>query len=325
MKVLITGGCGFIGSNMVEFHLNQGDEVHAVDNLSSGSLGNIAVFTSNPKFQYSESDILTWSGLAEAVSWADRVYNFAAVVGVFKAIADPMGTMTTGILGCHHLLQTIADSKKKPTVVLASSSAVYGDNSMELLSEEGELASFPPSHPLAAYGASKLCDEILGNAYYNSAHIPIVIPRMFNTIGPRQISQYGMVVPRFVQQAINDKPLTIFGDGTQTRSFCDVRDTVVMLSMLADCPKAMGQIVNVGLDVSITINKLAELVEECFGKPIQKTFVPYSKAYGKEFAHFTDVKQRRPDLSKLRNLINFKHKWSIKETIMDLIQHYKNS
>jgi UDP-glucose 4-epimerase len=318
MKVFITGGCGFIGANMAAYHLEKGDEVHVIDNLYSGSLGNIAAFINHPNFKFSFGNFLTWEGLPQAVLWAQRIYNFAAVVGVFNVIEHPMSTIKIGFLGCHHLLHTVIASKNKPTILLASSSIVYGDNPAEFLAESTDLFSLPPSHPVAAYAASKLCDEIMGYSFYKYTHIPTIIARIFNTIGPKQTGIKGMVVPRFIKQALNHEPITIFGDGQQCRSFCDVRDLVIMLDLLASNPKAAGEIINVGNDVSMSINSLANLVAECFGKPIETKHIPYEEVYG---VGFTDVKRRCPNLKKLRSLINYKPQWDLKATIMDLLHH----
>lgn len=316
MRIFITGGCGFIGSNLAEYHINKGDEVHVVDNLSTGRIENIATLQEHPAFRFDEADILTWTGLTKAVQWADRVYHLAALVGMFKAVSEPISLITNNILGCRHLLHTIGQSGAKPVVVITSSSSVYGDNPKHLLNEEDDLILTPPTHPLATYTVSKLSDEIIALAYYREQHIPIIIVRPFNTVGPRQTGRYGMVVPRFVHQACTKEPFTIFGDGTQTRSFCDVRDVVVAFDLLASDPKVIGEIVNVGNDHEISINQLAALVSECVGYKNTINYISYKEAYGMEF---TDITQRRPDLSKLLGLVPFSHKWTLEQTIHSLI------
>ena len=321
MRILITGGCGFIGSHLVEYHLAKGDEVHAVDNLSTGTLQNIAPFKNSAAFRFDQADILTWPDLDKAIKSADRIYHCAAVVGIFRVISDPINVISSNIIACRRLFQTIADSTSRPIVIIASSSSVYGDSPENPLNESDNLIVKPPTHPLATYAISKISDEAIALAYYRSANIPTIMPRLFNTIGPRQTGRYGMVVPRFVSQACHKEPFTVFGDGTQTRSFCDVRDVVTALDLLAQQPEAIGKIVNVGNDREISINDLANLVCECTGYPNESRYIPYEEAYGMEF---TDITQRRPDLSKLMGLITFKYKWTLAATINDLISDYKN-
>lgn len=320
MRILITGGCGFIGSHIAEYHLGKGDEVHVVDDLSSGTLQNIATFKSNPAFHFDQTDILTWPDLDDAVRSCDRIYHFAAIVGIFKVLSDPVGVISSNVIATRRLFQSIADGSARPLVVVASSSSVYGDSPKNPLNENDNLIVKPPKHPLATYAISKISDEAIALAYYKSANIPVIMPRMFNTVGPRQTGRYGMVVPRFVSQACHNEPFTVFGDGTQTRSFCDVRDVVVMLDLLAQQPNAIGKAVNVGNDHEISINELAEVVCKCTGRKNPSHYIPYNEAYGMEF---TDITQRRPDLSKLMSLISFKHKWTLESTINYLIADSK--
>lgn len=317
MRIFITGGCGFIGSNLAEYHINKGDEVHVIDNLSTGRVENIAALQKQATFRFDEADILTWHGLTQAVQWADRVYHLAAVVGMFKAVSEPISLVSNNILGCRHVLHTIAESGARPLVVISSSSSVYGDNPKHLLSETDDLILVPPTHPLATYTVSKLSDEVIALAYYRERGIPLIIVRPFNTVGPRQTGRYGMVVPRFVHQACTHEPYSIFGDGTQTRSFCDVRDVVVAFDLLASDPRVIGEIVNVGNDHEISINQLAALVSECVGYKNNINYISYKEAYGMAF---TDITQRRPDLSKLLSLVPFSHKWTLEQTIHSLIE-----
>lgn len=320
MRILITGGCGFIGSHIAEHHLAKGDEVHVVDNLSTGTLQNIAAFSNNTDFCFDQADILTWHDLDKAIKSVDRIYHFAAVVGIFKVISDPINVLSSNIIATRRLFQTIADSTARPTVMIASSSSVYGDSPKNPLNENDNLIVKPPAHPLATYAISKISGEALSLAYHRSANVPVIMARLFNTIGPRQTGSYGMVVPRFVSQACHNVPFTVFGDGNQTRSFCDVRDAVTMLDLLAQQPKAIGQAVNLGNDHEISINDLAKLICKCNGRHNQSQYIPYKEAYGMEF---TDITQRRPDLSKLMGLITFKHKWTLESTISDLIYNDK--
>lgn len=321
MRIFITGGCGFIGSHIAEYHLAKGDDVHVVDNLSTGTKANIANFIDNPHFKFDEADILTWPGLTNAIKAAERIYHFAAIVGVFNAIADPIGLIKINILGTEHILQTILEAKVKPIIVFAASSSVYGDNPKNLLVETDDLIIKSPQHPLSTYTISKLADEAIAIGYHHKANLPIIITRIFNTIGPRQTGRYGMVVPRFIQQATHNEAFTIFGDGTQTRSFCDVRDVVIALDLLAGQQNAIGEIINVGNDHEFTINQLADLICQCIGRENARRYVSYQEAYGVEF---TDVTQRHPDLTKLHTFIKFKHKWTLKQTIQDLIHRAIN-
>lgn len=322
MRVLVTGGAGFIGSHIVERHLAKGDEVQVVDDLSTGSQHNIAPFQENSAFHFAREDILTWSGLEDAVTAADRIYHMAAVLGIFRVIAEPLNVLTTNISGTERLLKTVAVSGSKARIILASSSSVYGNSEKSLLNENDNLIIASPSHPLWGYAISKIADEALAIAYFNTLKMPVTMIRLFNTVGPRQTGRYGMVVPRFVQQACRGEDITVFGDGSQTRSFCDVRDVVTALDMIAADDKCIGEIINVGRDIEITINDLAKLVFERAGGQARIRHIPYSEAYGKEF---TDIKQRRPDISKLRRLTGFQHRWTLEQTIDDLIHACKQA
>lgn len=319
MHILITGGCGFIGSNVAEFHINKGDDVWVVDNLSTGTIDNIQNLLTNPKFKFSESNVLTWNELGKAVKWADRIYHFAAVVGMFKALSEPVNLVINNILGCQHLLQSISINDSNALVIVASSSSVYGDNPGHRLTETDNLIIKTPPHPLSTYTISKLADESICLAYHQEYKIPIIIVRLFNTIGPRQTGRYGMVVPRFVKQACRHEPFSIFGDGLQTRSFCDVRDAIVALDLLANQPKAVGEIINVGNDHETSILALTQTINRCIGYENSIEYIPYQRAYGTEY---TDISQRRPNLSKLYQMIPFKHQWTLEQTINNLISIY---
>lgn len=320
MNILVTGGCGFIGSNIIEYHLAKGDHVYAMDDCSTGSQQNIASFVDNPLFKFEQADILTWPNLDKAVEWADRVYHMAAVVGVYHVLSEPLKVLTSNITGTEHVLEAIAKSKKRPRVLIASSSSVYGHSDKHALNENDALIIEILNHPLRNYAISKIADEAVGLAYYQTSKLPITIIRLFNTTGPRQTGYYGMVVPRFVKQAFLGEPITIYGDGTQTRSFCDVRDVVEALNLIAEKPESYGEIINVGRDSEISMNDLAKLIlEQAKSKSVIK-YVPYQDAYGEKF---TDIKRRRPDLTKLYKLTGFKHKWTLEQTIEDLLKRQK--
>lgn len=315
MRILVTGGAGFIGSNIVEYHLQKGDTVETIDNLSTGSIENIKPFAKNPKFNFIQENILTWDGLEKAVAQADRIYHMAAVLGVFKVIEEPLNMLSVNINGTERLLAAIVKAKATPRIILASSSSVYGNSKKPLLNETDSLIVSPNTHPLWKYAVSKIADEAIAYAYYDMYKLPMTLVRLFNTIGPRQTGLYGMVVPRFVKQAAKGEPITVYGDGKQTRSFCDVRDSVVALDLVAEKNICICEPINVGRDVEISINELAEVVKERSGSQSPIKHIPYKEAYGIDFH---DIEQRRPDISKLRELTGFKHRYTLEDTIDDL-------
>lgn len=319
MRILITGGAGFIGSHLAEMHLMRGDQVHVVDDLTTGNRANLAAFQTNPYLSFEQADVLTWAGLDERVAWADRIYNMAAVVGMFRVLQQPVETTRVNVLGCERLLNAVARSGRRPQIVQPSSSSVYGPAKYEDLHEGADIVASPGA-PLLNYALSKLTNEVQGRAYAEKYDLPIVIARLFNTVGLRQSGLYGFVVPRFVQQALSGRPITVFGDGSQTRSFCDVRDTAAMLDVLAGTPAAHGQVVNVGNTQEITILELAELIRERVGSTSPLHFVPYEQAYGQSFAQ---IPQRRPILDKLSALTDYRHRWPLADTIDELHLHYR--
>jgi UDP-glucose 4-epimerase len=316
MHILITGGAGFIGSHLVDLHLACGDQVHVVDDLSTGVRANLAAHEHNPNFRFDEADVLTWDKLDRVVGWADRIYHLAAVVGVYRVIAEPTKVLATNIAGCERLLRAAQSGGWKPQVVLASSSEVYGHNDEDILREDQDLTVSTRAGTRWGYSVSKIADEALGLSYAQRFGIPAVIARFFNTIGPRQVGRYGMVVPRFVAQAVRNEPITVFGGGTQTRSFCDVRDTVVALDALATSAGRDTVVANVGNDREISINALAELVIERAGSSSGIRDVALREAYGEDFE---DIRRRRPSLDRLRNLTGFRHAYTLEQTIDDLV------
>lgn len=317
MHVLVTGGAGFIGSHLVEHHLAKGDAVHVVDNLSTGRRENITPFLGNSKFNFDEADILTWPGLEKAATWADRIYHMAAVVGVFRVLEDPIKVLATNIAGTERLLRSAIIGRWLPQIIIASSSEVYGPVNDEVLREDADLIVRSGAKSRWNYAISKLADEAEGLSYARLHGLPICIVRLFNTIGPRQSGRYGMVVPRFVEQAVAGEPITIFGGGAQTRSFCDVRDTVVALDLLGSTPAASGEIVNVGNDREISINALADLVCARAKKPPSHRHLSYIEAYGQQY---DDILRRKPSLEKLIRLTSFQHRWQLEDTLDNLIE-----
>jgi len=317
MHVLITGGAGFIGSHLAERHLAAGDQVYVVDNLSTGSLSNIDAFRGHPAFRFAEADILHWNGLDKAVAWADRIYHMAAVVGVKKVLEDPVAVMATNMTGTERVLRAIHHGGWNPQVIIASTSEVYGFNEKDSFAETDNIVLPSAGRLRWAYAVTKLADEFLAFSYARKYNLNIVVVRLFNTVGPNQVGHYGMVVPSFVKQAINNEPLTVYGEGRQTRSFCDVRDTVVALDHLAGCPEAWGEVVNVGNDQEISIRDLADLIVQRARSASPVHFISYKEAYGEEFE---DVTHRRPVLNKLRALTGFGPEWVLSETLDDLIE-----
>lgn len=321
MHVLVTGGAGFIGSHLVDLHLLRGDKVHVVDNLSTGSKSNLSGHAGNRNLHVNYEDIRSWDGLDEAVAWADRVYHMAAVVGVKRVLDDPVGVLATNVSGTDRLLHAVHGGGWNPACIIASSSEVYGINSMSRFDESADLSFHSGSRLRWTYAATKMMDEFYALSYHRCYGQNICVVRLFNTIGPRQIGAYGMVVPRFVEQALAGAPITVYGDGNQTRSFCDVRDTVVALDALASTEASFGQIVNVGNDHETTINDLAVLVRDCAGSRSGIEHIDYDVAYGQEY---DDVPHRCPDLALLRSLIGFEPGWTLEQTIDDLVGTRRN-
>jgi len=321
MNVLVTGGAGFIGSHVVEKHLDRGDEVVAVDDLSTGNRANLADFEGDPRFRFVRADIAEWSGLEGAVRVADRIYHLAAVVGMFRVLKEPIRITRVNIMATEHLLEAAVRSGRRPQVVIASSSSVYGHSTAAQLTEDDELVFAPHNGGLTSYGLSKLVNEIQAQAYHKTHGLPVAIARLFNAAGPRQTGTYGFVVPRFVEEAVLGQPLTIFGDGSQTRSFCDVRDTVAALELLAATPAAWGVPVNVGTTREVSILELAELVRKRAGSDSPLSFVPFDEAYG---VHFEHIMRRRPRTKRLEELTGFRPRWSLEDTIDDLVARRGN-
>jgi UDP-glucose 4-epimerase len=317
VHVLITGGAGFIGSHLVELHLKRGDKVHVVDDLSTGSLDNLTPFLDNPNFHFDAADLLTWQQLERAAAWADRIYHLAAVVGVYSVLAEPTKVLAVNIAAVERLLRAVHYSGWKPQLVLASSSEVYGHNDEEVLREDQDLVISTRAGTRWNYSVSKIADEALCMSFAKHFGIPTVIARFFNTVGPRQVGRYGMVVPRFVEQAVKGEDITVYGPGNQTRSFCDVRDTVAALDKVAEhaaSPDVL--VVNCGNDREISINELARIVIERAGSASKIVHLPLLQAYGEDFE---DIKRRRPSLERLRSLTGFKHRYTLEQTIDDLI------
>jgi UDP-glucose 4-epimerase len=318
LKVFVTGGAGFIGSNIVKNHLERGDTVWAVDNLQTGNKSNIAPFLANSSFRFDEADMRAWPHLIEAVHGADRIYHMAANVGQRFVISQPLNTLTDNIESYEVLLKALATSPKKGRLLLASTSEVYRfcPASAEGSLEES-LVSLPSGKYIQeTYPLGKLVNEVMTLGYIKEKGIWATIARLFNTIGPNQSPAYGMVVPTFIQQAVENRPLTVYGDGTQTRSFCDIRDVTEAFFRLLESDAALGEIVNVGNYREFTIQDLAKEVIEVTQSKSNIEFVPYKKAYGFDFI---DVKARKPNLQKIKQITGFSPKWTLRETLKEII------
>ena len=316
MKVLITGGAGFIGSHLAEAYLDQGDEVYVIDDLSTGSIRNIEHLKSRKDFHYVIDSILNRSLTAELVDAVDIIFHLAAAVGVKLIIESPVKTIETNIKGTELVLE-LASKKKKP-VVISSTSEVYGKSSSELFSEDDDLILGPTHKARWSYAASKMVDEFLALAYYKEKQVPVIIVRLFNTVGPRQTGRYGMVIPCFVDQARTGQPITVYGDGKQTRTFIHVNDSAKAMMKLVECQEAWGDIFNIGGNEEISIGSLAQLIKETLDSSSDIMYVPYEKAYEEGFE---DMKRRKPGISKIQNLIDFSPQFTLQDIIVDVVEY----
>ncbi len=317
---LITGGMGFVGSHLAEALLTRGHYVTVVDDLSTGRFENIAHLTSHPLFRFAIEDIMNETVMDRLVSECDVVVHLAAAVGVQLIVNNPTHTIETNVLGTHAVLR-MANRYRKRTLI-ASTSEVYGKGGRFPFREEDDVVLGPTVKARWAYACSKMLDEFLALAYWREQQLPTVIFRLFNTVGPRQSGRYGMVIPRFVGQALCGEPITVYGDGTQTRTFCDVADVVRAIIGLAEHPDAVGQVFNIGSTREIAIRDLAQLVKDELQSPSEIVFVPYDKAYG---PGFEDMQRRVPDISKIHQLLGWKPEISLEETIHRVARHMQQT
>jgi UDP-glucose 4-epimerase len=320
MRYLITGGAGFVGSHLAEELLRRSHEVHVIDDLSTGTIHNIRHLKTHDRFHYTIDTSAHKSLLAELVDGVDAVYHLAAAVGVKLIVESPVRTIETNIRLTEILLE-VANKKKRP-VFIASTSECYGKSVEFPFREEGDLVLGPSSKGRWSYACSKLIDEFLAIAYFRERKLPTVVGRLFNTVGPRQTGQYGMVVPTFVRQALAGQPLTVYGDGTQSRCFTHVSDVVRALIGLMETPAAYGQVVNIGNTQEITILELAREVLRMTGSKSDVVFVPYEKAYE---PGFEDMPRRVPDLTKIRNLIGWRPTIGLEQILIDVIDYCKRT
>jgi len=316
MRVLITGGAGFIGSHLAEALLARGDEVLILDDLSTGSMDNIRHLKQVRRLHYWLESVSDKVLLAELVDESDFVFHLAAAVGVHLIVESPVRTIDTNVNGTEKVLQA-AQKKKKP-VFIASTSEVYGKSTRLPFCEDGDLVLGPPTKGRWSYAASKALDEFLALAYWKEKKLPVIIGRFFNTIGPRQTGRYGMVVPNFVCQALEGKPITIFGSGEQSRCFCYVGDVVAALLMFLDTPAAVGQVFNIGSSDEISIEHLAARIKSRLNSSSPICHIPYDQAYEKGFE---DMPRRVPSTAKIEQLVGWRPSTSLDATI-DLVARY---
>ena len=325
MRYLITGGAGFIGSHLAKRFLDDGHEVHVLDNLSTGRRDNVDQWADCDRFALTVGNVLDKHTLEQCVEACDRIVHLAAAVGVKRVMEKPVETIQTNVGGTENVLEMARYHDKK--TLLASTSEIYGkamqtDPSIESLSEEGDWTLGATSKRRWAYACSKAMDEFLAQAYYDEYDLPVICVRFFNTVGPGQSSRYGMVIPNFVERALDDRPIQVYGEGTQTRCFTHVHDAVRAVRRLLDAPAAEGEVFNVGRPEEISINRLAERVKKMSGSSSNITHVPYEDVYG---PGFEDMKRRTPDITKLQDTIDFAPSRSLEDILQDVIAEMKEA
>jgi len=321
MKILITGGAGFIGSHLVDRLLGDGHDVIAIDDLSTGSMKNIRQHKNNGRFKLLADTILNGALMDELVAGCDQIYHMAAAVGVKLIMNRPVETLETNVKGTEMVLSIANKYKKK--VLIASTSEVYGKimngNGSPPLKEDADRLMGATTKRRWAYACSKAFDEFLALAYYEEKRLPVIIARLFNTVGPRQTGQYGMVLPNFVQKALIGKPIIIYGDGSQSRSFTHIDDVVESMTRLMAEPAAVGQVINVGNEEEITIKELALMVKKMTQSKSDIEYITYDRAYG---PGFEDMQRRSPDINKLRSLIGYEPCNDLHSIIQSVIDYY---
>ncbi|MEA2205846.1 MAG: UDP-glucose 4-epimerase [Blastocatellia bacterium] len=318
MRILITGGAGFIGSHLSDAYLQRGDEVFVIDDLSTGSIENIRHLKDHPRFHYTIESVHNQPVTAELVDQVDTVIHLAAAVGVKLIVESPVRTIETNVRGTETVLSLA--NKKKKKVLVASTSEVYGLSAEVPFREDGNLVMGATTKGRWSYACSKAIDEFLALAYWHEKKLPTVVVRLFNTVGPRQTGRYGMVIPTFVKQALSGRPITVYGDGKQSRCFGYVGDVVGALIKLADHPDAVGKVFNIGSNEEITILGLAERVKKLTQSNSEIVFLPYDEAYEEGFE---DMPRRVPDISKVNALIGFKPELKL-DGILTSVIDYQN-
>lgn len=318
MNILITGGAGFIGSHLADKLLNRGNKVSIIDNLSTGKYSNIIHLIHQQDFNYTIDSILNRELMQKLIKEADQIYHLAAAVGVKYIIDNPLLSLRTNIVGTENVLEFANKYKKK--VLIASTSEIYGKNDSIPFKEEDDRLLGSTHISRWSYSSAKAIDEFLALAYYREKKLPVVIVRCFNTVGPRQTGQYGMVVPKFVKNALLNHPLEVYGDGKQTRCFCDVDDVTDGMIKLMETKKAEGEIFNIGNDKSIAIEELAKLIKKKTNSRSKIEYVDYEDAYE---AGFEDMRHRQPDLSKIGKFTNYKPKYDLNHILDRIIGYFE--
>jgi UDP-glucose 4-epimerase len=318
VRAFITGGAGFIGSHLAEALVAGGHHVSVLDDLSTGSIQNIEHLKAHPSFRYTVDSVVNEPLLAELIDDCDVVFHLAAAVGVKLIVEAPVHTIETNVHGTEVVLKHA--NKKKKLVVIASTSEVYGKSTAVPFREDADLVLGPTPKHRWAYACSKAIDEFLALAYWKEKKLPVIITRFFNTVGPRQTGRYGMVVPNFVRQGLSGQPITVHGDGTQTRSFCHVSDVIGALVALVNEPRAIGDVFNVGNSEEISIMALAERVRERTGGRSPIVAIPYDQAYE---SGFEDMPRRVPDLSKIHALVGYAPRRDLDAILTDVIDYFQ--
>lgn len=319
MRVLITGGAGFIGSYLTEELLRQNNQVAVLDNLSTGRYENIEHLLNNKNFEFVEGNILDSTLVDKLVEKVDAIFHLAAAVGVDLIVKRPLESLTTNIKGSEIVLDAALRYRKK--ILIASTSEIYGKNVNGPLKENDDRILGSPLKSRWGYSTAKAVDEMLAYIYYKEKKLPTVIVRLFNTVGPRQTGTYGMVMPRFIEQALKNEPLTVYGTGKQTRCFLHVKDTVSAMIKLIEEPKAVGEVFNVGSQEEISIEQLAKEIVRLTNSKSKIVYITYEQAYEEGFE---DMARRIPDISKINKLIGFKSTFILPEIIMDIVNYLKN-
>ena len=320
MRVLITGGAGFIGSHLSETYLQRGDEVFVIDDLSTGSIENIRHLKDHPRFHYTIESIHNQPVTAELVDQCDVIFHLAAAVGVKLIVESPVRTIENNVHGTEVVLALA--NKKKKKVLVASTSEVYGLSAEVPFREDGNLVMGATNKGRWSYACSKAIDEFLALAYWREKKLPTIVVRLFNTVGPRQTGQYGMVIPTFVRQALAGRPITVYGSGKQSRCFCYVGDVVGALVKLMDAEDSVGEVFNIGSSQEISILDLAKRVKELTDSDSEIVFVPYDEAYEEGFE---DMPRRIPDTSKVNKLVGFKPEKRLDEILQAVIDFHSDS
>lgn len=324
MKVLITGGAGFIGSHLAERYLERGDDVYIIDDLSTGTLENVSHLQEIQRYKerlYVTVDtILKHETMLELVGTCDVVIHLAAAVGVQYILENPLSSIITNIQGTEKVLELCNKFKKK--ILIASTSEVYGKHTHAPLVETDNIIYGPPTKFRWSYAAAKLMDEFTALAYFRTKKLPVIIVRLFNTVGPRQTARYGMVIPRFIQQAMRNDPITVYGDGNQTRTFTFVNDVVDAIVKLMECPSAVGEVVNIGGIEEVSIKKLAEKIKEITFSQSEIRLMTYDEAYTKDFE---DMQRRVPSIEKLKTLIDWEPTAGMEQIIRHVVDYYQTN